>query len=89
MRPEELFSCESFLETTQDGDTRSIPSIVALGETLVRKAIRADRQAVIKSVVTAMVNAKIASADDSLVDSASPVVPVVIDDGSQRRLGDD
>ena len=36
-----------------------------------------------------MVNAKIASADDSSEDSASDRTPVVIDAEAPRRLGDD
>jgi hypothetical protein len=35
-----------------------------------------------------MVNAKIASADDSLEDSASDRMPVVIDSDARLRLGD-
>jgi hypothetical protein len=95
MRPtEELFAREAFVETTQDGETRSLPAVLALGETLVRKAIRGDMQAagiiadriegkvgtrrdeedpedqgrrgdmqaVIESIVTGRVNAKLASA---------------------------
>ena len=126
MRPvDELMARESFLETTQapDGsvETRSIPAVLAWGETLVRKAIRGDMQAagiiadriegkvgtrrdeedpederrrgdmqgVIESIVTAMVNAKIAGADDSPEDSASDRTPVVIDAEAPRRLGDD
>ena len=46
-------------------------------------------QAVIESIVTAMVNAKIASADDSLEDLASDGTPVVIDAEAPRRLGVD
>jgi hypothetical protein len=48
------------------------------------EAWREDMQAVIESVVTAMVNAKIAGADDSLEDSASDRTPVVIDGEAQR-----
>ena len=46
MRPtEELFARKSFVETTPDGETRSIPAVLAWGETIVRKAIRGDMQA--------------------------------------------
>ena len=46
MRPtEELFARESFVETTQDGETRSIPAVLAWAETIARKAIRGDMQA--------------------------------------------
>jgi hypothetical protein len=43
------------------------------------EARREDVQATIESVITALVNAKIASADDSLEDSASDRTAVVID----------
>ena len=102
MRPtEELFAREPFVETTQDGEVRSIPAVLAWAETIARKAIRgdmqaagiiadriegkvgtrrdeedpedqgrrADMQAVIESIVTAMTNARIAGADDSSEDS--------------------
>ena len=42
------------------------------------EARREDMQAVIESVVTAMVNARLASADDLPEDSASDRTPVVI-----------
>ena len=42
-----------------------------------------------KSIVTAMVNAKIANADNSLEDAASDRTSIVIDDEPQRRLSDD
>ena len=45
---------------------------------------RGNMQAVIESVVTAMVNAKIASADDSLEDLVSDRSPVVIDTEAPR-----
>ena len=51
------------------------------------EARREDMQAVIESIVTAMVNAKIASADDSSEVSASDRTPVVIDTEAPRRLG--
>ena len=42
-------------------------------------------QTVVESVVTALVNAKLAQADDDLQgDSASPVVPLVIDAEAPR-----
>jgi hypothetical protein len=49
---------------------------------------RGDMQAVIEFVITAMVNAKIASADDSPEDSAPDRTAVVIDAEAPRRLGD-
>ena len=53
------------------------------------EARREDMQAVIEFVVTAMVNAKIAGADDLSEDSASDRTAVVIDAEAPRRLGDD
>jgi hypothetical protein len=45
MRPtEELFVRESFTETAREGETRSIPAVMAWAETIVRKSIR-DMQA--------------------------------------------
>ena len=118
---EELIARESFLETTRDGESRSIPAMVALGETIVRKAIRGDMQAagiiadriegkvatrrdeedpedqrrrgdmqsVIESVVTGLVNARLASADNSPETSALDRTPVVIDAEAPLKLGDD
>ena len=47
------------------------------------EAGRENMQATIESVITALVNAKLASADDSSEDSASDRVPVVIDGEAQ------
>jgi hypothetical protein len=47
---------------------------------------RSGLQAVIESIVTVMVNAKIAGADDSSEDSASDRTPVVIDSEAAHRF---
>jgi hypothetical protein len=48
------------------------------------EARREDMQAVIESIITTLTNAKLASADDSLEDSASDRTPVVIDAEARR-----
>jgi len=72
-----------------DGESPAVRAHLASGNLMPLFWLVHDMQAVIESVVRAMVNARIAGADDSSEDSVSDRMPVLIDAEARLRLGDD